>query len=80
VQGRYLSSRTTIAQSNVPAAATIDVTRIQPFGHAWALFGSVRNLFDDQYADPASGQHRQDVIAQNGRTARIGLRWMPWRP
>jgi hypothetical protein len=33
---------------------------------------------DAQYLDPVSSRHRQDAIAQNGRTGRIGLRWMLW--
>ena len=51
---------------------------IQPFGVSWELFGAVRNIFDAQYADPTSNSHRQDSIPQNGRTARIGLRWKVW--
>ena len=35
----------------------------------------MRNLFDARYVDPASSAHVQDVIPQNGRTARIGLRY-----
>jgi outer membrane receptor protein involved in Fe transport len=79
-QGRYLSSRATLSGSQVQAATVIDVSMIQPLGRDWELFGFVGNLFDDQYADPASAQHLQDVNVQNGRTARIGLRWTPWRP
>jgi hypothetical protein len=48
---------------------------IQPIGHAWEVFGSVRDMFDNRYHDPVSLGHAQDSIAQNGRTARIGLRW-----
>jgi outer membrane receptor protein involved in Fe transport len=58
--------------------ATVNVTLRQPLGPSWELFGGVRNLFDAQYADPASSQHRQNTIAQNGRTARIGIRWTLW--
>ena len=35
------------------------------------------NVFDNRYADPVSAAHLQDSIAQNGRSARIGLRWRP---
>ena len=38
------------------------------------LFGTVRNLFDVDYAVPASSEHVQDTIPQNGRTFRVGLR------
>lgn len=41
---------------------------------------SVRNLFDAQFADPASDEHAVDAIQQNGRTARIGIRWKFWTP
>jgi outer membrane receptor for ferrienterochelin and colicins len=75
VEARYLSSRQTPAGSKVSAAGSANVTMVQPVGRSWELFGSVRNIFDAQYDDPASSQHRQDVIPQNGRTARIGIRW-----
>ena len=51
---------------------------IQPLGRSWELFGSVRNIFDAGLLGPGSAQHRQDAIPQNGRTARIGLRWKLW--
>jgi len=78
VEGRYLSRRTTLAGSEVAAAATVNLHVVQPLGRAWELFGGVRNLFDAEYSDPVSGQHRQEAIQQNGRTARIGLRWTLW--
>lgn len=34
---------------------------------------SVYNLFDHDYGDPASVEHRQDVIPQDGRTFRVKL-------
>ena len=58
--------------------ALVNFTMVQPLGASWELFGAVRNIFDAQYADPASNGHRQDSIPQNGRTARIGLRWKVW--
>ncbi len=78
VEGQYLSSRETLAGATVPAAATVSVSMIQPLGRSAELYGSVRNLFDAQNSDPVSFQHRQDAILQNGRTARIGLRWTLW--
>jgi len=77
VEAQYLSSRRTVAGSRVSASATVNVNVIQPLGRSWKLSGGVRNIFDDQYADPASSQHMQDTITQNGRTARIGLQWTP---
>jgi iron complex outermembrane receptor protein len=78
VEGQYLSSRGTLAGATVSPAATVDLTMVQPLGRSWELSGSVRNIFDTGYSDPVSSQHLQDAIAQNGRTARIGLRLRLW--
>jgi iron complex outermembrane receptor protein len=78
VEGQYLSSRGTLAGSTVSAAAIVNVTMVQPLGPSWELTGGVRNIFGAGYSDPVSSQHVQDAISQNGRTARIGLRWSLW--
>ena len=84
IEGQYLSSRATLARpgadgqmvsGRVSAAATANVTVVQPIGRAWELSGSIRNLFDTKYDDPVSDQHLQEAVEQNGRTARIGLTW-----
>ena len=77
VEGQYLSSRETLAGLRVPAAVTVNVTLVHPLGSG-ELFGGVRNIFDARHEDPVSSQHRQDSISQNGRTARIGIRWRLW--
>jgi outer membrane receptor for ferrienterochelin and colicins len=77
VEAQYLSRRATLANSTVSAAFPVGVSVIQPFGHSWELFGSVRNVFDQAYSDPVSSALVQDSVPQNGRTARIGLRWTP---
>ena len=74
-EAQYLSSRTTLAGNTLTPVTLANVTMIQPLGRSFELFGTVRNLFNEQYADPVSGQNLQDVIPQNGRTFRIGLRW-----
>jgi outer membrane receptor protein involved in Fe transport len=78
-EGLFMSSRATLGGARVPAAATVNATASQPLGRSWELVASVRNLFDVEYADPASSDHRQDSIVQNGRTARIGLRLTLWQ-
>ena len=77
VEAQYLSSRSTIAGNSLPPATVANVTVIQPIGRTFELFGTVRNLFNERFADPASDQHLEDSIPQNGRTVRIGLRWKP---
>ena len=75
IEEQYLSSRQTLSGARVGAEAIVNVTMIQPVSHSWELFGTIQNLFGVDYADPASNSHRQDAIPQNGRTARIGLRY-----
>jgi iron complex outermembrane receptor protein len=74
-----MSSRRTLAGAILGAATTANVTMVSPVGLRFELVGSVRNLFNVQYADPASVSHQQDTIPQNGRTLRIGLRWKLWK-
>ncbi len=73
-----MSSRRTLAGDTLEPAATANVTMIAPVGTGFELVGGVMNLFDVQYADPVSDQHRQDSIERNGRTFRVGLRWKVW--
>ncbi len=79
-EGQYLSSRTTVVESRVPGAATLNLHVLQPFGRRWELFGGVQNVFNQEFSDPVSRQHRQAVIQRNGRTATVGLRWTFWTP
>jgi iron complex outermembrane receptor protein len=37
------------------------------------LSGTLYNLFDEDYGAPASDEHLQDVISQDGRTFRVKL-------
>jgi outer membrane receptor for ferrienterochelin and colicins len=76
----YWSRRRTVVGTEVGGSALVHLTWTQPLGRQAELFATVRNLFDADYADPASDQHRQETIPQNGRTARIGLRWTFGRP
>jgi outer membrane receptor protein involved in Fe transport len=78
VEGQYLSSRGTLAGVDTAPATVVNLTVTQPLARSLELVGTVKNMFDDEYDDPASAQHRQNVIPQNGRTARIGVRWRPW--
>ena len=77
IEGQYLSSRTTVVGSKVPGAMTVNANFIQPVGKSWQLVAGLRNIFNVDYSDPVSGIHMQEAVTQNGRTARIGLRWSP---
>jgi iron complex outermembrane receptor protein len=64
----------TVAGNRLDPSATANLTVIKPLGRSLELIGTVRNLFNLDYAVPASNDHVQDVIPQNGRTFRVGLR------
>ncbi len=70
-----VGSRRTVSGSEAAASTTANVTVIKPLGRSFELLGSVRNLFDVEYADPASDQHAQDTIPRNGRTFHVGIGW-----
>jgi outer membrane receptor for ferrienterochelin and colicins len=72
-----MGSRRTISGATLGAATTANLTLIAPLRPGLELIGTARNLFDVQYSDPVSDEHRQDAIPQNGRTLRIGVRWTP---
>ena len=74
----YMSSRATIAGLTVNPAVVANATINLPLGRSVTLTGQIRNLFDARYADPASDEHLPDSIEQNGRTARLGFRWVFW--
>lgn len=80
MEAQYLSSRDTIIGGPVPGVATANVHVVQPLGPSWQLFGGVQNAFGAVILDPVSENHRQHAVAQNGRTARVGIRWTIWRP
>ena len=69
-----IGSRRTIAGNQLSATGTANLTITKPLGRSFELVGTIRNLFDVEYAVPASDSHVQDSIPQNGRTFRIGLR------
>src|SRR6185295_14765290 len=77
-EGLYLSRRKTISGSYVPSKTVANVNLIQPIGHSWELFAGIRNVFNNEYLDPASSSHLQDAIPQNGRTFRVGLQLKLW--
>jgi iron complex outermembrane receptor protein len=75
VEVQYVSSRRTPLGTLVPAATVAHLTFSSRVARSVELFGTIRNLFDASFSDPSSEEHWTDAIPQNGRTARIGLRW-----
>jgi outer membrane receptor for ferrienterochelin and colicins len=74
VELRQMSSRRTISGNEVSSLFVANLTvstRSLPKG--LNLSASIFNLFDNQYADPGSEEHRQDSIVQSGRSFRVKL-------
>jgi iron complex outermembrane receptor protein len=73
-ESRYLSERRTLEGNWVSPAF---VSNLTVYTHhpktGLELSASVFNLFDNRYSDPASEEHRQDSIVQNGRTLRVTI-------
>jgi outer membrane receptor protein involved in Fe transport len=77
---QYLAARQTYLGTTVAGAAFAQATFSTRVTGSVDVVASIRNLFDTVYSDPASEEHAFPSIPQNGRTARIGLRWKLWTP
>jgi iron complex outermembrane receptor protein len=73
---RVLSGRPTLAGAEADAHALVNlVVLARPSARAPVeVMAGVRNLLDTEYADPGGEEHVQDLIPQDGRTFRVGLR------
>ena len=72
---QYLSRRGTLAGAVVDPATVANITFSERLGRGLEFVTTVRNLFGQRYADPASDEHLQDTIPQDGRTFRVGVQW-----
>ena len=77
---QYISRRRTLAGNTVDPIALTNVTLVTPIGGSFELFAGARNLFDQRGYDPGSEEHLEDAIQQNGRTVRVGIRWVFGKP
>jgi iron complex outermembrane receptor protein len=76
----YVAPRRTLAGAFLPATTIAHATFSARVTSSIEVVAAVRNLFNQRYGDPASGAHVPDIIQQNGRTARVGVRWRLWTP
>lgn len=74
IETRYEPGRKTNAGNRTDAAILTNLNLGLRLGGSAALTFSMRNLFDAPYATPAGVEHRQDSLAQDGRTFVIGLK------
>jgi outer membrane receptor for ferrienterochelin and colicins len=73
----YLGSRPTLAGAETGSytfAALVLQARPRA-GSRFELLARVGNLFDAQYSDPGGEEHAQDLLARDGRTAWVSVRF-----
>lgn len=74
VEGQYVGRRVTIGGGAAGAYWLANANLVQArLGRATGFSLGVYNLFDQRYADPGASEHRQDTIAQDGRSVRVRL-------
>ncbi|MBI3895897.1 MAG: TonB-dependent receptor [Acidobacteria bacterium] len=70
----YAGSRRTVAGNEAPGfVVTNMMLSSSRFFGGFELSGSIYNLFDKQYGYLGGDEHREEVIYQDGRTARLKL-------
>ena len=74
MEEQYASKRKTLANREADAFFITNMTLYsQNLLKGMEISGSVYNLFNEHYGDPAGAEFRQDVIEQDGRSFRIKL-------
>lgn len=76
MEAQYTSRRRTVAATEVGGFLVLNLTLLaRDLAPGLQLSATVSNLLDKRYADPASEEHVQDSILQDGRAGRIKLAW-----
>ena len=76
LDAQYTSQRRTIGGEEAPAYTLVNATLLLKLaGERLSLSGSVYNIFDEEYGDPAGGEHAQVLIPQDGRSYRMQVRY-----
>jgi iron complex outermembrane receptor protein len=72
----YTGDRHTVAGTDVGGYLTVNLTLLsRELVPGLEISATLSNLLDKRYADPASEEHVQDAILQDGRTGRLKLSW-----
>jgi len=72
IEAQYTGPRRTTAGSNTGGFVTTNLTFLsQELIKGLEISGSIYNLFDKKYSDPASSEFSQNTIPQDGRAFRI---------
>ena len=73
---QYTSSRKTLAGRTANGHLLTNLTLLsERLAENLDLSASLYNLFDIHYADPGAQEHKQDLIAQDGRSYRLKLNY-----
>ena len=73
---RVLGARRTVTGGEVPAYGLVNLTLLaRPLGPGLQVSTSVYNLLDHAYGDPGGEELAQEVVQQDGRVVRIGMRY-----
>ena len=76
MEAQYTSRRRTVAATEVGGFVVLNLTLlVRDLAPGLQLSATISNLLDKRYADPASEEHVQDSILQDGRSGRIKLTW-----
>ena len=71
---QYTSKRLSWAGRYADSATRVNLTvTSKEFVAGLSVSASFYNLFDEQYRDPVSEEHLQDILLQQGRTYRVNL-------
>lgn len=72
----YVSARRTLAGNHASDYFTANLTLFtQQIIKGVEVSLNFHNLFDQRYGDPGAGEHRQDIIEQDGRTFWVKLKY-----
>jgi iron complex outermembrane receptor protein len=73
---RVLGERRTVTGGAVPAYGLINLTLLaRPLRSGVQLSASLYNLLDHHYGDPGGEELEQEVVTQDGRVVRVGVRY-----
>jgi iron complex outermembrane receptor protein len=72
-EAQLVGPRWQLTGGRTPSHLVANLNAVADFGVHTRLSFGVYNLFDRQYSDPASVEHRQSSLAQDGRMLRVQL-------
>jgi hypothetical protein len=73
----YLGGRTTLAGAEAAphSLAGLTLSWRPKIVARLEVLAKLGNLMDTAYSDPGGEEHRQDLLARDGRTAWVSVRW-----